>query len=58
MKKGWYCYICGKKLKKSYFLCSMNKSTDRVFLCCEKMTCVEQIDKKYTPIIIKIREEI
>lgn len=56
MKKGWYCYICGKKLKKSYFLVSMNKSTDRVFLCCEKGACINLINDDI--VIIKVREEI
>ena len=57
MKKEWYCYICGKKLKKVYFLISLSKSfaVDRVFLVCNK-TCVEQIDMSFIPIIIKVRE--
>ena len=55
MKKEWYCYICGKKLLKSYFLCSMANSTDRVFLICKNKYCIEQIDEKET-IIIEVRE--
>ena len=38
--KNWYCYVCGKKVSKTYYLYSMNDSTDRVFLICEKK-CAE-----------------
>lgn len=55
MKKKWYCYICGKKLLKSYFLISMTESTDRVFLCCEKEECIDQINLEEN-IIIKVGE--
>ena len=52
--KNWYCYVCGKKLLKSYYLCSMRNSTDRVFLVC-KNKCVEQVDAKDMT-IVEIRE--
>lgn len=55
MKKNWYCYVCGNKLLKSYYLCSMNNSTDRLFLVCNKEICIEQADTKDT-IIVEIRE--
>ena len=55
MKKKWYCYVCGHKLLKSYFLCSMKESSDRVFLCCKK--CINQIDVDKETVIIKVREE-
>lgn len=53
--KNWYCYVCGKKLSKNYYLCSMNNSTDRVFLVC-KNKCIEQVDAK-DMVIVKITEE-
>ena len=57
MKKSWYCYVCGEKLNKEYFLFSMNKSTDRVFLVCKEKDCIERINGE-DMIIIKVREEI
>ncbi len=48
MKKKWYCYICGEKLLKNYVLCSVRESTDRVFLCCKKTICIEQINTEDT----------
>ena len=56
MKKSWYCYLCGNKLKKAYFLISMANSTDRLFLCCEKEKCISQVDQEEV-IISKVREE-
>jgi len=50
--KHWYCYVCGKKLPTAYCLCSLNNSTDRVFLCCKK--CVERLDSE--TIIIEVKE--
>ena len=55
MKKKWYCYICGKRLLKSYFLCSMAISTDRVFLVCGNKKCIKRVNPKET-IIIKVTE--
>lgn len=51
-KHNWYCYACGKKLSNKYFLSSMRKSTDRVFLSCEK--CAVQLDDV---ISVLIKEE-
>jgi len=55
MQKKWYCYICGKKLRKSYFLISLDKSVDRVFLVCDE-NCLEAVDTTDNPITIKIKE--
>ena len=51
-KHNWYCYVCGKELSNKYFLSSMRKSTDRVFLSCKK--CVMQFDDV---ISVLIKEE-
>ena len=51
-RHNWYCYVCGKKLSKRYYLNSMRKATDRVFLCCEKH--VVQLDDV---ISVLIKEE-
>ena len=51
-KNKWYCYLCGKILKNNYYLWSMRKETDRVFLCC--YNCVNQIPNEC--IIIKVKE--
>jgi len=55
MKKEWYCYLCGKILKNNYYLWSMRKSTDRVFLCCSK--CISQINIEGDCVINKVKEE-
>lgn len=57
MKKKWYCYICGEKLLKCYYLVTMRESTDRVFLCCKKDRCMKNIKTKEF-IAIEVREEI
>jgi hypothetical protein len=49
--KKWYCYLCGKTLLKNYYLVSMKKSTDRVFLVCEG--CRNQVDDDHYSIKIK-----
>ena len=53
MKKKWYCYICGKQVLRQYCLVSTCEITDRVFICCEKEFCQEQISDG---VIIKIKE--
>jgi len=55
MKKDWYCYICGNKVLKSYYLCSMKNSTDRVFLICKNKNCIEQVNLKEV-LVTKIKE--
>jgi len=45
-KIEWYCYFCGEVLGDEFWLYSLNKSTDRVFLICNKKLCHEQADDK------------
>lgn len=45
-RKKWYCYVCGNKLQKSYYLCSMNDSTDRVFLLCKNKLCIDRVNSQ------------
>jgi hypothetical protein len=52
--KEWYCYICGKLVKSSYHLVSLSETTDRVFLICDKDSCIEQIEHGY--LITKVKE--
>ena len=54
MKKNWYCYVCGSKLWKRYFLCSLSGSVDRCFLICKN--CIEEVDKDEETIIIEVME--
>ena len=51
--KKWYCYVCGKTLTEEYYLISLNESTDRVFLCCDKCLSSVKTDNAY---IQKIKE--
>ena len=39
----FYCYCCGKDIRKAFYLVTMQIPTDRVFLCC--YNCIEQLDK-------------
>jgi len=52
--KNWYCYLCGLKVGKNYFLFSMNDRTDRVFICCEE--CISQIPSIENNIMQRIEE--
>ena len=54
-KTKWYCYVCGRKLKKIYYLISTVSSTDRVFLVCDDRICMEQVDTKDS-FITKVKE--
>lgn len=55
MNKKWYCYICGKKIKDIYHICTCGDRTDRGFLVCENQDCVIQIDDSLM-IIRKVKE--
>ena len=35
-KQKWYCYVCGDAVGPQFYLMSMQRRTDRVFLCCMK----------------------
>ena len=55
-KIKWYCYVCGKKVSKEFFLFSLNDSVDRVFLCCSGKYCKNRLGKD--ALIIKVKRII
>ena len=45
MNKLLRCYICGESLDKWFYLIAFkNQTTDRVFLVCNKDSCIKRVD--------------
>ena len=52
MKTQLYCYICGKTLNNKFMLVTFKGiCTDRVFLVCEKNTCIDRVNDSFQILI-------